>query len=234
VRVRRLGVIGGLGPESTIEYYKTLVEVWRRERPDGSNPPVIIDSLDVQKAIALVTAGDMHGLTEYLVESVQRLARGDAELALMSANTPHLVFDAVRAASPIPMISIIEAASRAAAARGMKRAAIFGTRFTMQSSMYPDGLPRAGIEAVLPTDEEQTFIHEKYLGELIPGIFRDETRDKLIAIIHAINARSPIDAVILGGTELPLILREPSYDGIAMLDTTRIHVEAAVREMLAG
>jgi len=232
--VRRLGVVGGLGPESTIDYYKTLVEVWRRERPDGSYPPLIIDSLDVQKAIALVTAGDMHGLTEYLVESVQRLARGGAALALMSANTPHLVFDEVRAASPIPMISIIESASRAAAARGMKRVALFGTRFTMQSSMYPDGLRRDGIEVVVPTGDEQTFIHEKYLGELIPGVFRDETRDKLIAITHAIHARSPIDAVILGGTELPLILRKPEYGGIAMLDTTRIHVEAAVMEMVAG
>ena len=232
--MRRLGVIGGLGPESTIDYYKTIVEVWRRERPDGSYPPLIIDSLDVQKGIALVTAGDMHGLTEYLVESVQRLSRAGAELALISANTPHLVFDAVRAASPIPMLSIIETASRAAAARGAKRVALFGTRFTMQSSMYPDGLRRAGIELVLPTDDEQTFIHEKYLGELIPGIFRDETREKLVAIIHALHARSPIDADILGGTELPLILRDPSYDGIAMLDTTRIHVEAAVREMVAG
>lgn len=230
--MRRLGVIGGLGPESTIDYYKTIVEVWRRERPDGSYPPLIIDSLDVQKGIALVTAGDMHGLTEYLVESVQRLARGGAELALISANTPHLVFDEVHAASPVPMISIIESASRAAAARGAKRVALFGTRFTMQSSMYPDGLRREGIEVVLPTDDEQSFIHEKYLGELVPGIFRDETREQLIAIIHAIHARSPIDAVILGGTELPLILREPAYGGVAMLDTTRIHVEAAVREML--
>jgi aspartate racemase len=232
--VRRLGVIGGLGPESTIDYYKTLIEVWRRERPDGSYPPLIIDSLDVQKGIALVTAGDMHGLTEYLVESVQRLSRAGAGLALMSANTPHLVFDEVRAASPIPMISIIEATSRAAAARVMKRVALFGTRFTMQSSMYPDGLRRAGIEVVVPTDEEQTFIHEKYLGELIPGVFRDETREKLISIIHAIHARTPIEAVILGGTELPLILRKPEYDGVVMLDTTRIHVEAAVREMVGG
>lgn len=232
--MRRLGVVGGLGPESTIDYYKTLVEVWRRERPDGSYPPLIIDSLDVQKAIALVTAGDMHGLTEYLVESVQRLSRGGAELVLMSANTAHLVFDDVRAASPIPMISIIETTARVCAARGMKRVALFGTRFTMQASMYSDGLRRHGIETILPTDEEQTFIHDKYLGELIPGVFRDETRDKLIAIIRAIHARSPIDAVILGGTELPLILREPAYNGIAMLDTTRIHVEAAVREMVGG
>lgn len=225
-------MVGGLGPESTIDYYKALVEVWRRERADGSYPPLIIDSLDVQKGLALVSGGDMHGLTEYLVDSVQRLARGGAEVALISANTPHLVFDAVRAASPIPMISIIESASRAAAARGMKRVALFGTRFTMQSSMYPDGLRRDGIELIVPSEDEQAFIHEKYLGELVPGIFRDETREKLIAIIHAIHARTPIDAVILGGTELPLILREPEYGGVAMLDTTRIHVESAVRAML--
>ncbi|HEY2092674.1 MAG TPA: amino acid racemase [Thermoanaerobaculia bacterium] len=230
--MRRLGVVGGLGPESTIDYYKALVEVWGRERADGSYPPLIIDSLDIQKGIALVSAGDMDGLTEYLVDSVQRLARGGAEVALISANTPHLVFDGVRAASPIPMISIVEAASHAAAARGMKRVALFGTRFTMQSSIYPDGLRRDGIEMIVPSEDEQAFIHEKYLGELVPGIFRDETREKLIAIIHAIHARTPIDAVILGGTELPLILREPEYGGVAMLDTTRIHVEAAVRAML--
>src|SRR5689334_8647966 len=188
--MRRLGIVGGLGPESTIDYYKTLIEVWRHDRPDGTNPPLIIDSLDVQKAIALVTANDLSTLTEYLTDSVHRLARGGAELALMSANTPHLVFDAVRAASPIPMISIIESASRAAAARGMKRVALFGTRFTMQSSMYPDGLRRDGIEVVVPSADEQAFIHEKYLGELIPGIFRDETRENLIAIIHAIHART--------------------------------------------
>lgn len=230
--MRRLGIVGGLGPESTIDYYKSFIEVWRRERGDGSSPPLIIDSLDARKAIALVTAGDLHGLTSYLVESVQRLSSGGAELAIISANTPHLVFDDVRAASPIPLISIVEAASRAVVSRGMKRVALFGTRFTMQASFYPDVLRRDGIELVLPSDEEQTFIHDKYINELIPGIFRDETRQRLIAIISAIHSRSPIDAVILGGTELPLILREPEYGGVAMLDTTRIHVESAVKEMI--
>jgi aspartate racemase len=230
--MRRLGIVGGLGPESTIDYYKSLVEVWRRQRGDGSYPPLIIDSLDVQKGIAFLNAGDLDSLTAYLVESVQRLARGGAELALISANSPHLVFDRVRDASPIPMLSIVEALSSAAASRGMKRLALFGTRFTMQSPMYPDVLRRDGIEVVTPSDEEQAFIHEKYLGELIPGIFRDETRDGLVAIIAAIKARDAIEAVILGGTELPLILREPEYGGVAMLDTTRIHVEAAVGEMM--
>ena len=230
--VRRLGIVGGLGPESTIDYYKSFIEVWRRERGDGSCPPLIIDSLDAQKAIALVTAGDLLGLTSYLVESVQRLSRGGAELAIISANTPHLVFDDVRTASPIPLISIVETASRAVVSRGMKRVALFGTRFTMQASFYPDVLRRDGIELVLPSDEEQAFIHDKYINELIPGVFRDETRQHLIAIISSITSRSPIDAVILGGTELPLILREPEYAGVAMLDTTRIHVEAAVGEMV--
>jgi len=230
--MRRLGIVGGLGPESTIDYYRSLIEVWRRERGDGSYPPLIIDSLDTQKALALTTAGDLHGLTSYLVESVQRLSGGGAELAIITANTAHLVFDDVRAASPIPLISIVETASRAVVSRGMKRVALFGTRFTMQAAFYPDVLRRDGIELVLPSDEEQAFIHDKYINELIPGIFRDETRQRLIAIISAINVRSPIDAIILGGTELPLILPEPEYGGVAMLNTTRIHAESAVKEML--
>jgi aspartate racemase len=114
----------------------------------------------------------------------------------------------------------------------MKRVALFGTRFTMSSQFYPDVFRRADIELVTPTAEEQDYIHEKYMNELIPGIFLDETRARLTSIIEALQQRSHVDGLILGGTELPLILKEQSYGGVGVLDTTRIHVESAIERML--
>lgn len=145
--------------------------------------------------------------------------RAHAEVALVAANTPHMVFDELQRRSPIPLVSIVEATCAEVAARGLRKPALFGTRFTMQSHFYPDDFVR-------PSAEEQDVIHGIYFGELVKGIFRDESRARLLAIIDAMLARHGIDGVILGGTELPLILHEAP---VPLLDTTRIHVAAALR-----
>jgi aspartate racemase len=227
-----LGIVGGIAPESTIEYYRSLIASYRRQKNDGSYPRVLINSIDLTRMIGLIGAGEIRAVTEMLIEAVQQLARGGADVALFASNTPHLVFDEVAAASPIPMISIVEETCRAAQSLGVQRLGLFGTRFTMQAPFYPTRFRAAQMTVIAPTVEEQTFIHEKYMGELVLGIFRDETRARLIAIIRAMKEREQIDAVILGGTELPLILKEPSYDGVTVLDTTKIHVESAVGRML--
>lgn len=227
-----LGIVGGIAPESTIEYYRSLIASYRRQKNDGSYPRVLINSIDLTRMIGLIGAGEIRAVTEMLIEAVQQLARGGADVALFASNTPHLVFDEVAAASPIPMISIVEETCRTAQSLGMQRLGLFGTRFTMQAPFYPNRFRASRMTVIAPAPEEQAYIHEKYMGELVPGIFRDETRAQLIAIIHAMKEREQIDGLILGGTELPLILKEPSYDGVAVLDTTSIHVESAVK-MLA-
>jgi aspartate racemase len=227
-----LGIVGGIAPESTIEYYRSLVASYRRQKNDGSYPRVLINSIDLTRMIGLIGSGEIRAVTEMLTEAVQQLARGGADVALFASNTPHLVFDDVAAASPIPMISIVEETCRAAQSMGARRLGLFGTRFTMQAAFYPSRFRASQMTVIAPTPEEQTFIHEKYMGELVLGIFRDDTRARLIAIIQAMKEREQIDALILGGTELPLILKEPSYDGVAVLDTTKIHVESAVGRML--
>jgi len=112
----------------------------------------------------------------------------------------------------------VEATRDEVVARGLQKPALFGTRFTMQASFYP-------AEFIRPSNEEQDVIHGIYFGELVKGVFRDESRARLLAIIDAMRARHDIDSVILGGTELPLILREAA---VPLLDTTRIHVAAAL------
>ncbi len=166
-------------------------------------------------------------------EEIGKLARAGANFGLISANTPHIVFDEVASKSPIPLISIVEATCAAAKARKLKRLGLFGTRFTMQGTFYPKVFSREGIELVAPEAKDQEYIHDKYLNELVPGKFLPETRDGLLAIVDRMHAKSDIDSVILAGTELPLILHDADHKGIPLLDTTRIHCQAAVAEMFS-
>src|SRR5262249_3052660 len=110
---------------------------------------------------------------------------------------------------------------------------LFGTRYTMQSDFYPKVFAREGIELLVPDSHDQDYLHEKYFSELVPGKFLPETRAGLLAIVDRMKTMKHIEGVILAGTELPLILRDPIHNGIPFLDTTKIHVEAAVAEMLS-
>jgi aspartate racemase len=231
--MKTLGIIGGVGPESTIEYYQNIIALYRERQRDGSYPEFIINSVDLKKGLDFLAANNLTGMASYLVEEIGKLARAGADFGLISANTPHIVFDEVSSKSPIPLISIVEATCAAAKAPNLKRLALLGTRYTMEGTFYPKVFSREAIELIVPDPEDQEYIHDKYLNELVPGDFLPETRDGLLAIVDRMQAKSDIDGVILAGTELPLILRDSSRNGVRFLDTTRIHCEAAVAEMFS-
>ena len=221
-----IGIIGGLGPESTIDYYRRLLATHQALRPGEGAPSIIINSLDVKKGLAMVGANQLTQLTDYLVFEIERLARAGAEFGLLSANTPHIVFDDVSRRSPIPLVSIVEATCAEAKRLGLKNLGLFGTRFTMHGRFYPDVFSREGVGLAVPTAEEQDYIHDKYVNELIPGQFLPQTREGLLAIAVRMKHQDGIQGLILGGTELPLILTDSSSVGIPFLDTTQIHVNA--------
>lgn len=230
--MKTLGIVGGLGPESTIEYYRFILAAHRERRP-GSSPSIIINSLDVDYGIALLNGNKLAELEDYLAAGFERLARAGCDFALMAANTPHIVFDAVQRRSSIPLISIVEATCEAAQRVQLSRLALMGTGFTMKGRFYPEVFARAGVDLVVPSQGEQAFIHDKYINELLKNIFLPATRDALFAIVKTMKERDRIQGLILAGTELPLILREVEpRAGIPFLDTTKIHVEAAVAELL--
>ena len=231
--MKTLGIIGGLGPESTVDYYQRIIALYRDRTGDGSYPEFIIKSVNLRKGLDFMDANDLTGMADYLLEGIGKLAEAGADFGLISANTPHVVFDEVASKSPIPLISIVEATCAAAKARKLKRLGLFGTRFTMQGTFYPKVFSREGIELVAPEAKDQEYIHDKYLNELVPGKFLPETRDGLLAIVDRMHAKSDIDSVILAGTELPLILHDADHKGIPLLDTTRIHCQAAVAEMFS-
>ena len=230
--MRSVGMIGGLGPESTIDYYRSILAGVRARKPEAGYPHVIINSLDVDKGIAMLDAGRLDDLTAYLGAGVELLVRAGADFGFIAANTPHLVFDEVQRRAAIPLLSIVRATCNHAKWRGLKKAGLFGTGFTMRASFYPEEFERAGISLVRPTEAEQEFIHKKYIGELLKNQFLPDTRAEILSIAQRMKNEDGIEALVLAGTELPLLLRESEGAGIEFLDTTVIHVEAIVNELL--
>jgi len=157
--MKTLGIIGGTGPESTIEYYRRLIAAYRARDAESRAPSMIINSVDNKKLIALFMANDLAQIADYLEAEIKRLARAGADFALIAANTPHLVFDELQKRAPIPLLSIVEATCEAGAAAGLSRLALFGTRFIMQAPLYPETFARRGMRIIVPNEEEQALIH---------------------------------------------------------------------------
>jgi aspartate racemase len=227
-------MIGGLGPESTIDYYRFIIGRFRTLKSDGGFPHIIINSLDVDKGIAMLDAGKLTDLADYLANGVDLLVRAGADFGCIAANTPHLVFDEVQRRSPIPLLSIVRATSDHAKALGLKKVGLFGTGFTMRANFYPQEFQSRGIAMVRPEESEQEFIHNKYIGELLKNQFLPETRMEILRIAGRMKAQEGVEAVVLAGTELPLLLRDSGNTDVQFLDTTVIHVEAIVNELLGG
>jgi aspartate racemase len=232
--MKTAGIIGGIGPASTIEYYRLIIASYREQKRDGSYPQLIINSIDLNRMRSLIEANNLPEVTEYLLREIRKLGEAGADFGALAANTPHLVFDALRRRSPIPLISIVEVTCQAAKAGGIKRIGLLGTRFTMQTSFYPDVFTPAGITLVTPAASEQDYIHDKYMNELVNDIILPETRERMLTIIKRLKAEERIEAIILGGTELPLLLGGVTDKGIPFLDTTRLHCEQIVARMLSS
>lgn len=228
---KTLGLIGGTGPESTIEYYRLLIAKYR-EQADGNAPSLIINSVNLKQLIEWMNAGELPKVADYLSDAIDKLRRAGADLAALTANTPHIVFDELRERSQIPLVSIVEATCDHAQAMGLRSAALFGTRFTMEAPFYPATFAGSNVKLVLPNAEEQNYIHEIYFGELLKDIFLPETRVRLLAIADTMKARDGVEAIILAGTELPLVIPDKEHNGMPLLDTTRIHVDRLIAEML--
>ena len=230
---RVVGIIGGIAPESTIDYYRRLIAACRERAGDGSYPAILINSIDLTAMLRLA-ASDREGLVAYLAGEVERLARAGAELGAFASNTPHLVFDEVQRATSLPLVSIVHAARDGAIARRLCRVALLGTRFTMSGTFYPAVFSEADIAIVPPSAEEQEYVHDTYMTELVAGRFDAPTRERFLDIIRGLREREGIDGVVLAGTELPLLLRGAVVEGVEMLDTTALHVEAIVGRMFAS
>lgn len=227
--MKQIGIIGGLGPESTIDYYKSIIEAFRTEGSLAA-PEIFIYSVNIEDVLALVSRQEWNRLVYLLVSKVMALHRAGADFAVISANTPHVVFDEVQAKSPIPLLSIVTATRNKTKELGLKKVGLLGTKFTMQTNFFSPQFSEQGISVVVPSTADQDYIHDKLMSEIERGIFTDETKRGLLAVIERMISSERIDGVILGCTELPLILDKSEFD-IPFLNTTAIHVKCIVNYM---
>ncbi|MFH2127744.1 MAG: amino acid racemase [Pseudomonadota bacterium] len=225
--MRKIGLIGGLGPESTLDYYKGIISAFAAAGADYNYPEIFIHSLSLAPLMRRANAGQWDRVAEMLLESVQALHRAGAQFAAIASNTPHLAFDQVRSRSPLPLISIVETTLERALAMGLKRPGLLGTRLTMDSQLYQDCFAPRGMEVQVPPPEDRELIQKRLDTEIELGIFKDSTREELLKIVSRMKRKQGIDSVILGCTELPLILGRDEL-GLPFLNTAAIHVVAIV------
>ncbi|HEY9245298.1 MAG TPA: amino acid racemase [Candidatus Methanoperedens sp.] len=223
--MKRIGIIGGLGPESTIDYYRGIINIFRQR--DLAAPEIIIYSADVNRLLELAEAREWNKLVEWLVEMVNALHNAGAEFAVIGSNTPHIVFDKVKSMSPLPMLSIVDETCKRASNMKLKKLGLMGTKFTMESDFFQKAFHDAGISIIVPMKDEQQFIYNKIISEIALGIIKNSTRQELLSVVKRMIDEDSIDGLILGCTELPLILEKDEY-GIPFLKTTAIHIDSIV------
>ncbi|HZI42709.1 MAG TPA: amino acid racemase [Gemmatimonadaceae bacterium] len=228
--INRCGLVGGMGPESTVDYYKLIVEHFRGGR-DGAYPELTVDIVDLKPIIRFLEAGDRGALTDFVLGSVERLARGGCTFAALTSNTSHTVFTDVAARSPIPLVSIVEAAAEYASELRLARPALLATTFTVKAGFYQQVFTRYGMTIVTPSDDEQAYLHQKYMDELVHGIVRDDTRAAFVRMANRLAAEERADGLILGGTEIPLLLRDARGIDLPVIDTAIVHVKKLVQMM---
>lgn len=228
--MKKLGLIGGTGPQSTLIYYKTLVYGANKRVGKEFFPNLTIESLNVFNVLKYCADRDYEGLTRYLVGGIHNLIAAGCEVVALTGNTPHIVFDALREHSSVPLISIIETTRDDAKKRGLKKLGLLGTRFTMTEDFFKKPFRDAGIEVVTPTGRDFDFVVEKISDELEHGVVKPATQAEFMAIIQKLIVESGIDALVLGCTELPLL-----FDNVALpipcLDTLEIHAQALLSAM---
>ena len=225
--MKRIGIIGGIGPESTVDYYKLIIGAFHEKQADLGYPEIIIYSANLSSLMRIFETKDWENLTDWLLEKIIALHKAGADFAVIGSNSPHIVFDKVSSRSPIPMLSIIEETRKNAQKRGLKKLGLLGTRFTMESDFFKKPFGDNEMAVVVPEKEDQELIHHRLFSEIELGIIKDSTKEELLSIVKKMIDKHSIDALILGCTELPLILNKEEF-GIPFLNTTAIHAESIV------
>lgn len=227
IGMEKLGILGGMGPESTLEYYKKIVYQYEKRMGRQVFPNLNIESIDIFAMLALCRQKRYEELTKMLVGGIDKLAQTGATVGLMAANTPHIVFDQVQKQSSIPLISILNATLSQIKQHHQKTVGLLGTDFTMEQGFFEKPFLENQIEVVLPADQDIPKVNHYIVSELEQGIIKESTKQYLKKVVGNMIATSQIEGLILGCTEIPLILSQADFE-ITVYDTTQIHVDRAV------
>ena len=231
--MKKLGLIGGTGPESTLVYYKEINRQIHMKTGGTAFPEISIESVNLYKALQYIADEKYEELSNYLSDAINNLVNGGAELIALTAGTMHVVYDEIKDKVHVPLIGIPDAVSEAAALHKYNKVGLLGTIFTMQNDFFKKPFTEKGIDVVTPSNEEMILINERISKELEYGIIKDSTREELVNIIMKMKDEQAIEAVILGCTELPLILNSDNCP-VDCLDIMDIHIGRLVRLVMSS
>lgn len=226
---KRIGILGGISAASTLQYYKGITDLYFEREGDYYYPEILINSLDFQLFTDFEDQNRMEEYIAYIKEGIGRLKLAGADFVAMAANSPHSVFPQLAADKTLPpLVSIMEAVAMEARRRKMKKLLLTGIRYTMDRTFYQEALAAHGLEVSVPSLPERRLINEIIFGELAVGKFTEESRRAFRAVVEAY----PVDGVILGCTELPLLLKQ-EHTEMPLLDSLDLHCRAILREALS-
>ena len=225
--MKKIGIIGGIGPASTLDYYSGVVSGYRAKINDGNYPKIVINSVNMAEMLSYVSGKDWDNLVNMLLAAINELAAAGAEFAAVASNTPHIVFDRIKQRSPLPLISIVGATCEYARSKSCKKVIVLGTWFTMSSGLYSEAFKKYDITAIVPSEQEQAEIHGIIFPNLEDGIIVPEDKQRMLAIADKLIAEHNADALVLGCTELPLMIKDGDLNTL-LLNTAQIHIDAIV------
>ena len=230
--MKKLGLIGGVGPESSIEYYRLIIKRFQEKLETKDYPELIINSINMTEMLNYVFNNQLDKLVDFLSDRIKILELSGVDYCAIASNTPHIVFERLVERTTIPLISIVEATCKEIRDKKMQRVGLFGTKSTMTNGFYNRVAEKFDIDILIPEVNKQDYIHDKYMNELVFNKILPDTKQQLIQIVKELKERESIQGLILGGTELPLILNQSDFKDIVILDTSKIHVESIVTKMI--
>ncbi len=230
--MKKIGIIGGVGPSSTIEYYQQIIKGFQERMETRDYPELIISSVNMTEMLNYVFNNRYDELIDFLIARIKPLEAAGVDYIAIASNTPHIVFDTLASQINTPLISIVEETCKVLHNNNIKRAGLLGTRSTMTKGFYNKIAAKYNIEMLIPAIEQQNYVHEKYMSELVYNRILPETKKELIKIIYELKTIESIEAIVLGGTELPLILSQADFRDLKIFDTTMIHVESIVSKII--
>ena len=222
--MKKIGMIGGLSPESTVHYYTIICREYNHRFGELNFPELAIESLNLQKLVRLFAVDDWLGVAVILLEALNRLQRAGAEFAAILANTPHNAYELIRDESPLPIVTIMDATADALLVDGRKRVGLLGTRPTMEYGFFQKHFHSRGIETVVPSEKQRSEVDRVIWEELSHGTIKAESRAACQSMLIEL-ARDDAEAIVMGCTELSLLVK-PKDSPRPLYDTTRLHAEA--------
>lgn len=223
--MKTIGLLGGMSWESSAEYYRLINQNIRNRMGGLHSAKIVMISLDFAEIAKLQSSGCWDEAGSCLARAAKQAESAGAEVLLICTNTMHKVFDAVKSAVNIPILHIADATAEHVKQRRIEKVLLLGTRFTMEDGFFVNHMHTLRVQCVVPNDSDRKIVHSVIFNELVQGILQENSKKEFLRII---NAAKNIGGVILGCTEIGLLIRQTDVE-LPIFDTTRIHADLAVQ-----